>query len=79
MSRLSRIRHDLMTDVRGWWTSRRLRAESIIALTDTVAELRRRIGELESDLDELRADSRRVAELRIQVEDLLIDRTDAAH
>ncbi len=61
-----------MTSVRGWRAQRRLRAETASDLMDIVVSLQKRVDELERDLDELRADSRRVAELRIQVEDRLL-------
>ncbi len=72
MNRLTRLRLDLMTSVRGWRAQRRLRAETASDLMDIVVSLQKRVDELERDLDELRADSRRVAELRIQVEDRLL-------
>lgn len=71
MNRIARIRQELTINVRGWVARRRLRAETANELVDIVADLRRRLDELEVDLDELRADSRRVAELRILVEDRL--------
>ncbi|MFD5215742.1 hypothetical protein [Microbacterium sp. NPDC058345] len=71
MNRLARIRQDLVLNARGWLARRRLHAETVADLVGTVNELRQRVTELEVDLDELRADSRRVAELRIQVEDML--------
>lgn len=74
MNRLVRIRRDLMLSARGWLARRRLRAETVSELVDTVNDLRQRVAELEVDLDELRADSRRVAELRIQVENALASR-----
>ncbi len=73
MSRIARIPRELMINVRGWVARRRLHAETANELIGIVAELRRRVDELEADLDEFRADSRRVAELRILVEDRLAD------
>lgn len=73
MNRIARIRQELMINLRGWIAQRRLHAETANELVGIVAELRRRVDELEADLDELRADSRRVAELRILVEDRLAD------
>ena len=72
MNRLTRLRVDLLTSVRGWRAERRLRAETASDLMGIVVSLQKRIDDLEQDLDELRADSRRVAELRIQVEDRLL-------
>lgn len=63
---------DLITAMRGWLAQRRLRAETLSNLLEIVASLQQRVDDLERDLDELRADSRRVAELRIQVEDRLV-------
>lgn len=74
MTPLTRARDDLMLAIRGWRARRRLRAELLIDLTRTLQVFETRISQLETDLDELRADSRRVAELRIQVEDFLADR-----
>lgn len=74
MNRLTRLRLDLMTSLRGWRAQRRLRAETASDLIGIVTALQRRVDDLERDLDELRADSRRVAEMRIQVEDLFIDK-----
>lgn len=73
MKRIVRTAQDLRVNLRAWVAKRRLRAQNIIDLTDTVVDLRKRVGELETDLDELRADSRRVAEMRIQLEDFLAD------
>lgn len=72
MNRLRRARLDLITAMRGWLAQRRLRAETLSNLLEIVASLQQRVDDLERDLDELRADSRRVAELRIQVEDRLV-------
>lgn len=74
MNRLTRLRLDLMTSLRGWLAQRRLRAETASDLIGIVTALQQRVDDLERDLDELRSDSRRVAEMRIQVEDLLIDK-----
>lgn len=63
-----------MTIARGWLAQRRLRAETISDLVGVVTDLRTRVSELERDLDDTRADSRRIAELRIQVEDFLADK-----
>lgn len=73
MNRLIRIPQDMLLALRGWRAERRLRAHTIIDLTELLSSLQRRVDELETDVDELRADSRRIAELRIQVEDLLAD------
>jgi len=73
MNRIARLRQDLMLGLRGWVARRRLHAETTTHLVELVTDLRRRVDELETDLDELRADSRRVAELRIMVEDRLAD------
>lgn len=69
--RLGRIRQDVVLNARGWLAKRRLHAETINDLVGIVQELQVRVSELERDLDDTRADSRRVAELRIQVEDFL--------
>ncbi len=71
MKRIVRVAQELRINLRGWVAKRRLRSQTIVELADTVADLRKRVGELETDLDELRGDSRRVAEMRIQVEDFL--------
>lgn len=72
--RLALLKQDLFVTLRSWRARHLLRAETVTDLVGTVTSLRTRIDELERDLDELRADSRRVAELRIQVEDLLAER-----
>lgn len=64
-----------MLSARGWLAKRRLHAETVSDLVGVVEDLRVRLGELETDLDEARADSRRIAELRIQVEDFLAARS----
>ena len=74
MKRIRRICRELIGILRGWVAKRRLRAETATDLIGIVADLRSRIGELEADLDELRADSRRVAEMRIQVENFLAEK-----
>lgn len=74
MSRLGRLKQELMLIVRGWFAKRRLNAETMSDLVGTVNDLRQQVAELQLEIDEVRADSRRVAELRIQVEDLLADR-----
>lgn len=71
--RLSQLRRELTLNARAWFAERRLRAETVSDLVDTVTALRARVAELEVDLDEVRADSRRVAELSILVEDALAD------
>ncbi|MFD5224998.1 hypothetical protein ACFWHT_05175 [Microbacterium sp. NPDC058342] len=73
MNRLARLRHDVLLTLRGWRAQRRLRAETLVDLIGTVNDLTEQITELRAELDEVRADSRRVAELRIQVEDFLAD------
>lgn len=73
MKRIVHIGHDFLVNLRGWRARRRLQSETAINLVDTMLELRRRVDELERDLDELRGDSRRVAEIRIQVEDFLAE------
>lgn len=75
MKRLVRIVEHSKTIARGWVAQRRLRAETLEHLVETIVALRERIDDLETDIDEVRADSRRVAELRIQVEDHLAERT----
>lgn len=75
MNPIARIGQETVANLRGWVVKRRLHSEALVELTDTVADLRTRVGELEADLDELRADSRRVAEMRIQLEDSLADRS----
>lgn len=72
---LGRLRQDAMLSARGWLAKRRLHAETVSDLVGVVEDLRVRLGELETDLDEARADSRRIAELRIQVEDFLAARS----
>ncbi|GAA1530640.1 ABC-type phosphate transport system auxiliary subunit [Microbacterium ginsengiterrae] len=71
MGRLSTLGSDLLLEIRRRRAQRRLHARTVLDLASTVASLQQRLSELESDLDEVRADSRRVAELRIQVEDAL--------
>lgn len=71
MKRVSSALRDLRTMWRGWRAARVLRAETVAELADTVTKLQARIADLENDLDEFRSDSRRIAELRIQVEDFL--------
>ncbi|MEJ6555188.1 hypothetical protein PQI51_09185 [Microbacterium esteraromaticum] len=75
MKRLARIVGHLKTIARGWVSARRLRAETLEHLVEVIVVLRTRLDDLETEIDEVRADSRRVAELRIQVEDYLADRT----
>jgi|GEM_PF-3461101 len=74
MNRLTRILNVAKTTARGWIAERRLRADTVTHLTSIIDALHRRLDEMEKDIDELRADSRRVAELRIQVEDFLADK-----
>lgn len=75
MNRFKRIVSGLKRHVRGWEAERRLRADTVTHLTSIIEALHERVDELEKDIDEIRSDSRRVAELRIQVEDFLAERT----
>lgn len=75
MNRITRVGNDTVAEVRAWRAKRRLHSAAVVELTETVADLTVRVSALEADLDELRADSRRVAELRIQLEDFLADRS----
>lgn len=73
MNRLVRAQRDLMLSIRGWRAQRRLRAATILRLTESVEGFETRVRQLEAEIDELRADSRRVAEMRIQLEDYLAE------
>jgi len=74
MNRFKRIIHALTSSARGWVAERRLRVDTVTHLTHIIEALHQRVDELEKDIDEVRSDSRRVAELRILVEDILADR-----
>jgi hypothetical protein len=75
VKRIVGVVRDIRINLRGWRAKRRLHSEAASELVKIVLDLRNRVEELEADLDELRSDSRRVAELRIQVEDFLAERT----
>lgn len=72
VNRFKRLLQDARQELSAKRVERRLRTETLTHLAENVVELRARVEELESELDELRADSRRIAELRLLVEDSLV-------
>ncbi|PRI10197.1 hypothetical protein B4915_12350 [Leucobacter massiliensis] len=63
--------HDARLSLRSRRLKRRLRAGQLEELLQGNETLKSRLDELEAELSEIRADSRRVAELRILVEERL--------
>lgn len=74
MNRVQRLLGDLRAELSAKRAHRRLRTETLTDLAETIRSLQGRVIEVEAELDELRADSRRIAELRVLVEDSLVQR-----
>lgn len=74
MNRLVSLLRDARMQLRSGRVKRRVKAEALTDLDGTLTALRAEVRELREEIDELRGDSRRVAELRILVEDELLRR-----
>lgn len=74
MNRLISVLRDARMQLRSWRVKRQVEAEALTDLNGTLSALRAEVRELREEIDELRGDSRRVAELRILVEDELLRR-----
>lgn len=75
MNKLMMWLRDIATGLRGRARARAMQSEEVAHLVGTVRELRREVAELTSEIDDLRAESRHIAELGLLVEEQLINPT----